>query len=121
MEVGIILVPAVKIRSFELEPVVVEKQHAFFGKNGGFLQAVPNPFKKTWYPSQGFLLIVLQIATTTEEFVFILDSQDTFLGGLLALRQKNSPDIGHLRRTVRFAFLWGCQDAKKVLSPSLEV
>ena len=44
MEVGMILVPAVKIRSFELEPVVVEKQHAFWGKNGGFLQAVTNPF-----------------------------------------------------------------------------
>lgn len=29
MEVGMILVPAVKIRSFELEPEVVKKQHAF--------------------------------------------------------------------------------------------
>ena len=54
MEVGIILVPAVKIRSVELEPVVVEEQHAFGGNNGGFLQAVPNPFLRNWYPSQVF-------------------------------------------------------------------
>lgn len=101
MEVGMILVPAVKIRSFELEPVVVEKQHAFWGKNGGFLQAVPNPFYKNWYASQGVFLIVLQIATTTEEFVFILDSKDTFSGGVPCFEAKSSPDIGRLRRTVR--------------------
>ena len=46
-------------------------------------------------------MIVLQIATTTEEFVFILDSKDTFFGGVPCFEAKSSPDIGRLRRTVR--------------------
>ena len=65
-----------------------------------FCKLYQTPLKQTGMHPKVFL-IVLQIATTTEEFVFILDSKDTFFGGGPCFEAKSSPDIGRLRRTVR--------------------